>query len=182
MFRYFLDPLYFAHLRRDRVPCHFCQATTVSRLDGGHFYGRESIDAICFTCLRDGRSIELNISTNDIEFGQIEAAITNDKERERMINELIHCTPPLPTWQDTCWPFVDGDFCTFIKIASKQDFESQHAFIDSLYDEYVEINDPDELWSFLPDRKIGNLSDGQYNVSVYLFRRGDRLVTTWDAS
>jgi hypothetical protein len=62
------------------------------------------------------------------------------------------------------------------------DFRNQDEFIDTLYDEYKGTNDPDELWSFLPDKEIRNLSDGQYDVTVYLFHGDKRRVTTWDAS
>ncbi|XZE21399.1 CbrC family protein [Pirellulaceae bacterium SH449] len=181
MFRYFQDPLNFSYVRDDNAPCHFC-GSTESRLDGSHCRGEASIDAVCFACLRNGKLIDHDLTTNDVDLKRIGASIPDSEERENLTNQIIYCTPPLPTWQDTWWPFVDGDFCTFLKIASKRDFQNQNEFIATVYDEYKEMNDPDELWSFLPDREIRNLSDGQYNVSVYLFQRGNRLVTTWDAN
>lgn len=181
MFRYFQDPLNFSYVREDNAPCHFC-GSTESRIDGSHCRGEASIDAVCFDCLRNGKLIDLDLSFNDVDLKRIDACIPDVEKREDITNQIIYCTPPLPTWQDTLWPFVDGDFCTFLKIASKRDFKGQIEFSATVHDEYKELNDPDELWSFLPDREIRNLSEGQYNVSVYLFQRGNRLVTTWDAN
>jgi uncharacterized protein CbrC (UPF0167 family) len=181
MFRYFQDPLNFAYIREDNAPCHFC-GSTESRIDGSHCRGETSIDSVCFNCLRDGKLIDLDLTTNDLDFSRLNSYILNEEERDELSNQIVYCTPPLPTWQDTWWPFVDGDFCKFIKIASKMDFRNQDEFIDTLYDEYKGTNDPDELWSFLPDKEIRNLSDGQYDVTVYLFHRDKRRVTTWDAS
>ncbi len=181
MFRYFRDPVNFSYVREDNAPCHFC-GSTESRIDGSHCRGEASIDSVCFECLRDGKLIDLDLSLNDVDLKRIGACIPDVEEREDLTNQIIYCTPPLPTWQDTWWPFVDGDFCTFLKIASKRDFKGQNEFIATVHDEYKELNDPEELWSFLPNREIRNLSEGQYNVSVYLFQRGNRLVTIWDAN
>ena len=181
MFRYFQDPLNFAYLRDDKSPCHFC-GSIESRIDGSHCRGEATIDAICFRCLRDGRLINLDLTFNDVDLNRVDSSIADSDEFDRITNLIMYCTPPLPTWQDIWWPFSDGDFCTFLKIASKRDFRDQKEFIESVHDEYKDMNDPDELWSFLPEREIRNLSDGQYNVSVYLFQRGNRLITTWDAN
>jgi hypothetical protein len=42
--------------------------------------------------------------------------------------------------------------------------------------------DPEWLWGMLPDREIRNMTEGQYNVSFYLFELDGEKLTTWDAN
>ena len=88
----------------------------------------------------------------------------------------------LPTWQDCFWPFVDGDFATFIKIASKPDFTDQQHFVNSILTDDAGDTDAEWLWEMLPDHPVSTIKEGQYDISVYLFRRADRMVTIWDAN
>ena len=179
-FPYFTDPVNFAYLRDDDAPCAFCGSTS-HRLDGDHLYGVDEIDAACFDCVERGALIERDISTNSVNLKLVRDTIGADAA-ESLTNTILYCTPKLPSWQDTYWPFVDGDFATFVKIASKTDFADQSHFADTILPDGISEPDPDWQWEMLPDHPINNLKDGQYDVSIYLFRRADRLVTIWDAN
>ena len=179
-FRYFADPLNFAYLRDDATPCDFC-GSTEHRLDGDHFYGVGKIAAACFSCVERGAPIERDISTNNVNLTQANNAL-GTAAADPITNQIIYCTPSLPTWQDTDWPFVDGDFATFLKIASKTDFSDQSHFADTILPDDIAEPDPEWQWDMLPDHPVTNLKEGQYDISIYLFRRADRLVTILDAN
>lgn len=151
------------------------------RLDGDSLYGTSQIEAVCFKCVERGALIEDDISTNSVNIDPVREALGKDKAEE-FTNTIIYRTPKLPTWQDTYWPFVDGDFAIFLKIASKTDFVDQNQFADSILPHGDSESDPEWQWHMLPDHPINNLKDGQYDISVYLFRRNDRLLTIWDAN
>jgi len=172
-FEYFADPDAFTFLTDAPVDCHFCSATLLC-IDGGHLHGIEQIEAVCLNCLGAGRLINLEISTNQIDSN----LISQGSDREAISNEITYCTPLAPTWQDFYWPVKNGIPYRFIKIASKFDYDSKEQFVRSLFD--CE-QDPD-LWEMLPDHKIANIKEGQYDVSFYLFEDlGDKL-TIWDAN
>jgi len=179
-FQYFADPENFAFLRDDDSPCAYCGSTGL-RLDGGNLYGTSQIEAVCFACIERGALIEDDISTNSVNINQVREALGRDTAEE-LTNTIIYRTPKLPTWQDAFWPFVDGDFAVFLKIASKTDFVDQTQFAESILPDGVSVPNPEWQWQMLPDHPINNLKDGQYDNSVYLFRRNDRLLTIWDAN
>ena len=181
MFPYFADPVNFAYLRDDNAPCHFCGATS-HRLNGDNLYGTEAIDAVCFGCVEKGALIDLDISTNDVDVDVVRAAIDDNAAVESLTNTIIYRTPGLPTWQDCWWPFLDGDFATFLKIAAKPDFTNQRQFVDSVLADDSADTDPEWLWTMLPDHPVSTIKEGQYDISVYLFRRDNRMVTIWDAN
>jgi uncharacterized protein CbrC (UPF0167 family) len=175
IFEYFENPRDFAYMAESGHTCHFCKATD-NCLDGAHFFGQDEIDAICFSCMQAGCLIDLDISTNEIDISALDPNLVHI---EQVSNEIIYCTPSVPTWQGSFWPIKNGRPYRFIKIASKLDYESKKQFIDSLFEN---SNDPEWLWSILPDHKISNIKEGQYDLSCYLFEfEGDKL-TTWDAS
>ena len=180
-FPYFNDPVNFAYLRDDDSPCHFCGAVS-HRLNGDNLYGTESIDAVCFACVEKGALVDLDISTNDVNLGLVGTTLGDSDAVESLTNTIIYRTPSLPTWQDSSWPFVDGEFPVFLKIASKPDFTDQQQFVASILADDSDDTDPDWLWSMLPDHPVNSLKEGQYDLSVYLFRTKQRFVTFWDAN
>ena len=172
-FEYFADPEAFTFLTDEPVDCHFC-ATRAFCIDGGHLHGIEQIDAVCLDCLAAGRLIDLDISTNQIAPNQIQP----DSEREEVSNEITYRTPLVPTWQDFFWPVKNGVPFKFIKIASKLDYDSREQFLASLFD-----CEPDpDLWDMLPDHRITNVKEGQYDISFYLFEHSGDKLTIWDAN
>lgn len=179
-FPYFSDPENFAYVRNDSAPCAFC-SSTANRLDGGLLYGDVDLDAVCFDCVRRGALIERDISTNSVNLDEVREALGDDAA-ETLTNIIVYCTPKLPSWQDTFWPFVDGDFATFVKIASKIDFADKHQFAESIIPDGISEPDPVWQWEMLPDHAITNIKEGQYDITTYLFRRDDRILTIWDAS
>jgi uncharacterized protein CbrC (UPF0167 family) len=179
-FHYFTDPVNFAYLRDDDSPCEYCGSTS-PRLDGGNLSGTSEIDAVCFSCVERGALIQQDMSTNSVNLEEVRKAI-GAEAGEELTNTIIYRTPKLPTWQDTFWPFVDGDFPVFLKLASKGDFADQQQFTDSILPDGISEPDPAWQWDMLPDHPIKNLKDGQYDISIYLFRRNDRLLTIWDAN
>lgn len=145
------------------------------------FLGEEEIDCICDSCLASGALIDMDICANDIDFETVEEAITDEDEFDRLTNEIIYQSPKLPTWQDCYSPFADGDFATFIKIASKLDFGNNfETFKASLVEDSSHAKD---LWANMPDHKITSLATGNYDQSVYLFRScKGKLISLWDCN
>ena len=169
-FRYFRDPENFSFRTDESKSCSICGREGVW-LDGGGFYGSADIECICDSCLAEGKLKELDIETNEAFEG-------TDEQKE----EIIFKTPALPTWQDRCWPFLDGDYCIFEKIASKPDFADKEDFKASFPEEERKISDLDGVWDMLPTKAITSIKDGNYDVSVYLFTRNGKKHCTWDAS
>ena len=66
----------------------------------------------------------------------------------------------------------------FIRIASKLDYAGSEEFVASLFD----CERDSELWRILPDCKITNMKEGQYDVSFYLFELNGDKLTIWDAN
>lgn len=46
----------------------------------------------------------------------------------------------------------------------------------------IENTDFDWLWDVLPEKKIINHKEGNYDVSVYLFTSNGKKYCTWDAN
>lgn len=175
-FAYFADPANFAYMAKPDAECHICKSSG-DCLDGGNLSGLKTIAAVCFPCLKAGRLVELDISTNEI----LQSALDpNLGDPVSISKEIVYCTPSLPTWQDSFWPIKNGRPNRFLKIASKRDYASKEEFLDSLHD--CDDDDPDWLWDTLPDHAIRNMKEGQYDMSFYLFEfEGDKL-TFWDAN
>lgn len=141
-------------------------------LYGGGFYGARDIDCICDACLSDGKLKELGIETNDAFEG-------TEEQKEG----IVFRTPALPTWQDRCWPFREGDYCVFEKIASKGDFADKEDFIRCFTSEDQESSDLSDIWdNYLPEKPITSIQNWNYDISIYLFTRNGRKHCTWDAS
>lgn len=170
-FRYFRDPLNFAYRTDEAKACSICGEVGVW-LDAGGFYGSNEIECICDRCLAEGKLAELDIETNEGTEGT--------QEQQDII---AFRTPALPTWQDRWWPYMDGDYCVFEKIASKPDFENKEEFIQSFSKEDQDSSDLSDIWdNYLPEQKITSIKDGNYNISIYLFTRNGNKHCTWDAS
>ncbi|HBN76401.1 MAG TPA: hypothetical protein DD473_11405 [Planctomycetaceae bacterium] len=170
-FTYFRDPQNFAFRTDEAKPCSACGEKGIW-LDGSGFYGARDIDCICYTCLSEGKLKELEIETNETFEG-------SDEQKEI----IVFRTPALPTWQDRYWPFRDGDYCIFEKIASKLDFIDKAEFINSFSTEDQEDSDLNDVWErYLPEKPIASIQDGNYDISVYLFTRNGKKHCTWDAS
>lgn len=140
-------------------------------LAAGGFYGVNEIDCICEDCLSGGKLKELELVTNQAFEGSIEE-----------IEGIIYRTPPLPTWQDKKWPFINGQYCVFEKLASKADFDSKEEFYQSFTTTEKEDTDLQWLWDTLTDKIVTNLQDGNFDVLIYLFTNNGKKYCTSDAS
>ena len=169
-YKHFRDPDNFAYRLEDEADCSICKNKGLW-FDAGSFYGVNEIDCICDKCLMSGELQSLSIETNE--------AFDGDKKD---INEIIYKTPALPTWQGREWPFIDGQYCIFEKIASKVDFASKKDFIFSFPESERKDSDLDWLWDVLPEKKITNVKNANYDISVYLFSINGKKFCTWDAS
>ncbi|MCX7545014.1 CbrC family protein [Marinicella gelatinilytica] len=169
-FRYFRDPDNFSFKLDKTSACSICGNNGIW-FDAGGFYGEKEIDCICDECLIAGKLENLGIETNEA-FG----------DDENKTNIIIYNTPALPTWQNRVWPYVNGDYCVFERLASKADFINKNEFINSFSAEDEEQTDLDWLWQTLPNNRITNHLEGNFNVSVYLFTCQDRKYCTWDVS
>lgn len=126
--------------------------------------------------MKAGRLVDLDISANEISPSALDPTLLDVGQVSR---EIIYCTPSLPTWQDCSWPVKNGKPYRFMKIAAKLDYDSQSQFTTSLLSK---SDDPEWLWDMLPDHKVENMKDGQYDVSCYLFELEGKKLTIWDAS
>jgi len=170
MFKYFSDPENFSFRIKEEAKCDICSEQGIWFSAGG-FTGSSDIDCICDNCLANGALEELEIYSNE--------AVGGDAKET---NIIMHRTPALPTWQDTLWPCVDGEYCVFERIASKEDFLSLSEFRDSLFSHGKENTDIEWLWALMPDIKVKNHIEGNFNVSVYLFTNKGKKYCIWDAS
>lgn len=168
LFPYFRDPDNFAYHLAEAAPCSLCSAPGLWFSAGG-FYGRETIDCICDTCLAAGKLKALGIETNDAMEGSQEE-----------IDIIVYATPALPTWQDRVWPRIDGRFCVFERFASREDFVDKAEFIASFGDRYPG-SDLDWLWEILPAKRLTHHRQGG-DVTVYLFTNNGAKHCTWDAN
>ena len=169
-FRYFRDPDNFAFRVERALPCSVCEVEGLW-FDAGGFYGTNEIECICDDCLASGKLKELEIETNEASQGPPEE-----------IETIIYKTPALPTWQDRVWPYIDGSYCVFERMASKADFKDKYEFQGSFSHDDKEQSDLEWLWNILPDKKINNHREGNFDVSVYLFTLGNKKHCTWDAN
>lgn len=169
-FKYFRDPDNFAFKVEQPTKCSVCGNLGLW-FDAGGFYGINEIECICENCMAGGKLKELEIETNEAFEGAEE-----DKE------EIIFRTPALPVWQSREWPFIDGKCCVFERMASKADFSNKEVFKESVLPSDREGSDLDWLWEAMPDKKIKNHKEGNFDVSVYLFSLNGKKYTSWDAS
>jgi len=169
-FKYFRDPENFAFKIDEAANCSVC-GKAGHWFDAGGWYGTNEIECICDTCLLEGKLKELEIETNEAFEGS-----TAEKEI------IIYKTPALPTWQHRIWPFVEGSYCIFERLASKADFENKEEFKHSFSESDKENSDIDWLWEVLPEKRVNNYKEGNYGVSIYLFTSNGKKHCTWDAN
>jgi len=170
IFKYFRDPDNFSFKVNDIAKCDICEKEGIWFSAGG-FSGENEIECICDSCLAGGALEELEISSNDAYGGT---------EEESSI--IMHKTPSLPSWQDLAWPCINGEYCVFERIASKSDFIDSSDFRDSLSDDDIENSDVEGVWESMPDKKVNNHIEGNFNTSVYLFTCAGKKYCVWDAS
>lgn len=111
--KYFRDPVNFAFRVGITSPCSICETEGIW-FDASGFCGANEIDCICDNCLAEGKLKDLDIQTNEASEGTREE-----------IETITYRTPALPTWQDGVWPYVNGQYCVFERMASREDFESK---------------------------------------------------------
>ncbi|HBG08194.1 MAG: hypothetical protein A2075_02125 [Geobacteraceae bacterium GWC2_58_44] len=180
-FKYFDDPMKFSYLTEGEVACSICGSVEVC-FDGGGFYGDRKIEAICPNCLKEGKLIDLEISTNEVTVPDLAEQLGSKELAQELTVIIEHCTPPLPTWQDKEWPFKDGDFCKFIKIASQSDFSNPEELFDAIDESLRFDHSATAFWEMLPEAEITCIEDGNYDTSFYLFMAGRNKIVTWDCN
>ena len=180
-FRYFADPTHFSYLADAGTPCDFCAATDLT-FDGSGYYGTRKVRAICPPCLRAGRLAEIGASTNEVAVADLSRLLGSEERAREVVREIECCTPALPTWQDREWPFVNGEFPRFMKIASRTDFVDKIELYESVPEAERLAHDADALWEMLPEARISSLADGNYDTSFYLFEHSKGKLCTWDCS
>ncbi len=169
-FKYFRDPDNFAFKMDKPSECILCNNVGLW-FDTGGYYGINEIECICDECLIKGKLKELEIEANEAFEGN-----TEDKET------IIYKTPALPTWQSREWPFINGEYCVFERIASKEDFDGKEDFQSSFTESDRESSDLDLLWSGLQKTQITNHREENFNASVYLFTSNGKKHCIWDSN
>jgi uncharacterized protein CbrC (UPF0167 family) len=137
-FKYFRDPENFAFKIDSESTCSICEKSGIW-FDAGGYSGQNEIICICDECLSLGKLVPLDISANQTNIESPNSDVIN------------YCTPSLPSWQDQVWPYIDGDYCVFEKLASKLDFLDKDEFKQSFSDDDQNTSDFDWLWDMLPD-------------------------------
>lgn len=151
------------------MPCSLCGERGVW-FDTGGYAGVEDIDCICSGCLKSGKLIELEIEPN-----------LNFDDGSEAAKTITYKTPSLPTWQDTTWPIIDGEFPVFECIASTQDFKNKEEFLDSFIENDQKKKDIEWIWDALPEKVLNNYQEGG-DLSVYLFILNGKKYWVWDAN
>lgn len=181
IFPYFEDPENFSYVTDGPGKCEICGNIEVC-FDTAGYYGSQAPDAVCPSCLKDGKLIELDAAANDIPLAKLREELRQDLDVESHANLLAYCTPKVPTWQDADWPIRNGDFCKFIKIASRRDFSDKHELFEAIPVDYHFGRNADEFWEMIPDAKITSLKNGNYDISFYLYMSGEQKVVLWDCN
>jgi len=170
-FKYFKDPMNFSYISDKPVACSICNEIKIC-FDAGGYIGVEEIDYICEDCLASGKLIDL-----DIESNLVYAIDSSDEESLT----IAYKTPAFPTWQDTAWPVVNGQYPLFERIASKEDFKDKQEFVDSFIEDEQSKSEIGWLWDMLPDKKLNNYEEAG-GITVYLFSLDNRKYWIWDAN
>lgn len=168
-FPYFAEPDNFSYLLDEPQPCDCCGKE--AEFDASVFAGVAEIDAICADCLAAGKLKALDIETNEPKFS--DNVIARDIIR--------YCTPKLPSWQDIAWPWIDGEYPRFERLASQADFDDIDDFKRSFSTEILARTDIEYLWQSMSDTQLTCIADGG-DISVYLFTLNGRKHCLWDAN
>ena len=179
-FPYFADPVNFAYLAEPGTQCGVCGLPELC-FDTAGCTGTGSITAACPSCLKTGKLIEIDVSTNDVG-GDYASKLNPSLDAAEHSTVIAYCTPQLPTWQDMEWPILEGDFCRFIKIASRTDFTSKEELLSLIPQRDWNGRDAGELWDMVPEARITNLKDGNFDVSFYLFASKTQKLVLWDCN
>ena len=194
-FKYFLNPEKYAVIL-GKSECDICHKVKEC-FDGSVYYGEEEFGAFCFECVSKGRLLEVGAFSCDPDVRSLKEQLKQinkdlpDKDIERIKNELtdqlIHSTPKFPTWQDWAWPCHCGDYCQFISLAGKEDFNElaedkngKNLFGGSLNDRTKENTDIENVWKDLKNGHI-NINE-EYSPMAYIFRCiiCNKIITEWD--
>lgn len=168
-FEYFKYPEKFTFILDKPAPCSVCGEVGLW-FDAGGYSGVENIECICTNCLQSGKLIEMDIEANLCFDDGSEAAQT-----------ITYKTPALPTWQDTVWPMINGEFPIFECIASVEDFKDKEEFLSSFIESNQTKDDIEWLWERLPRKKLNHYNEGG-DISIYLFLLNDKKYWVWDAN
>ena len=168
-FEYFKHPEKFAFFVEEPTGCSVCGTVDLC-FDAGGYSGVNTIDCICYECLKSGKLLELDIEANINFDAGTEAA-----------NTISYKTPSFPTWQDTPWPMIEGEYPVFECIASVEDFKDKAEFMDSFIETDQTKAEIEWLWDCLPKKKLHSYKDGG-DISVYLFSLNAEKYWVWDAN
>ena len=179
-FKYFAEPENFAFLNTEIDTCEVCGEKKTC-FDTSSYFGEGELEAVCDTCMAEGKLLELDICGNDIPFNA-NVLLSPELNTDEHTNMIAYCTPKLPAWQAMQWPIKNGDFCRFIKLASRNDFSGKEELFRAIPDDYKCDHSADDFWEMIPCNKITNLDDGNYDTSFYLFMSGDEKIVIWDCN
>jgi uncharacterized protein CbrC (UPF0167 family) len=176
-FEYFTNPLLYANLTKRKRPCAICEVIEIC-FDSSNFHGNDFYGSICQECLRNGKIKDLGLSTNGYAEVNQDQLTGSADEIARKIFKIKYCTPELPTWQDTIWPIMKGDFCIFEKVSSKMDYPGGPAELHSYIPDNYRYDDTAEyLWDLIPDFEQDNTTETDSDTRFYLFTfNGGKLV------
>lgn len=168
-FEYFRYPEKFAFKVAKPSPCSIC-GSVEDCFDAGGYSAIHNIECICSKCLKAGALVELEIKPN-----------MNFNDGSEAAKTITYKTPALPTWQDTLWPMIDGQFPVFECIASVEDFNDKEEFLNSFIGSDQTKDDIEWLWDALPRKKLNHYNEGG-DISVYLFSLHGKKCWVWDAN
>lgn len=202
-FKYFKYPERFGAFLQEEATCDCCKKTKKC-FDGELFYGENPIDAVCESCLAEGKLKPLAIYTNDADgqglVNQLAARYPNKTaaeilEEARAKTDIVETqTPAILSWQDWKVPAIDGDYGVFLGFASKRDYirvaksleleDAAEFFKSTLHPDWKGHINLDLLWEQVPKKYIKELKGSNHDVIFYLFKSttSETYLTIWDTN
>ena len=115
------------------VKCDCCGK--VANFYTDFIYAEQDVEAICDECVKSGLACEKFDGAFN-EAGEI--------ANEEAIDEIVHKTPVLPTYQEFIWPDCCDDMCVYLRRCTKKDFNDTKIMQDlekTYNDEFVSLDE-----------------------------------------
>ena len=139
-FKYIKNVERFLNTSEEGVECDCCGK--VAHLFADTMYSKEDISVICVDCIKSGEACE--------KFdGEFNIAIKIDNAEA--MDELLHKTPPLPSFQEFDWPACCNDFCTYLSVCKNEDLQNEKILADlkeTFDEEYISY---EEMLDMMPE-------------------------------
>ena len=118
---------------KNGVKCKCCGK--VANFYTDFIYSEQEVDVICDECVKSGLACEKFDGTfND----------ANEIDNVEALDEIVHKTPVLPTYQEFIWPDCCNDMCKYLRRLTKKDLKDAKIMQDlqqTYDDEFVSLEE-----------------------------------------